>query len=52
MSITKTDISKIETFIADRKKAHAYYERRSKVYNAFIDMEEQAYSVGKLGKKV
>ena len=49
--LTQADIIKIESLIADRKKAHAYYERSSKVYNAFIDMENQAYAVGKLGKK-
>jgi len=49
--LTQSDIQKIESLISDRKKAHAYYERSSKVYNAFIDMENQAYSVGKLGKK-
>lgn len=51
MSLSKTDILKIESLIEDRKKVHAYYEQRSKVYNAFINMENQAFSVGKLGKK-
>jgi len=51
MELTNADIQKIENLIKDRKKAHAYYQERSKVYNAFIDMENQAYSVGKLGKK-
>ena len=51
MDLSNADIQKIEGLISDRKKAHAYYQERSKVYNAFIDMENQAYSVGKLGKK-
>jgi len=51
MELTNADILKIETLISERKKAHSYYQERSKVYNAFIDMENQAYAVGKLGKK-
>jgi len=51
MDLSQSDILKIESLISDRKKAHVYYERRSKVYNAFIDMENQAFSAGKLGKK-
>ncbi|NJN26291.1 MAG: carboxymuconolactone decarboxylase family protein [Cyclobacteriaceae bacterium] len=49
--LNKSDIQKIENLIADRKRGHAYFEQRSKVYNAFIDLENQAYAVGKLGKK-
>lgn len=51
MFLTNQDIQKIEKLITDRKQAHAYYEERSKVYNAFIDMEKQAFSPGKLEKK-
>ena len=51
MNLTKEDIVKIETLISDRKKAHAYYQQHSKVYNAFIDMENHAFSAGKLGRK-
>lgn len=51
MDLTNADIQKIENLISDRKKAHVYYQDRSKVYNAFIDLENQAYAVGKLGKK-
>ena len=51
MFLSSQDIQKIEKLIADRKQAHSYYEERSKVYNAFIDMENQAFSPGKLEKK-
>ena len=51
MYLSKQDITKIEKLISDRKQAHAYYQERSKVYNAFIDMEKQAFSPGKLEKK-
>ena len=51
MNLSKEDIQKIESLISDRKKAHAYFGRKSKVYNAFIDMENQAFSAGKLGRK-
>jgi len=51
MGLTKSDILKIESLISERKQAHAFYQSESKVYNAFIDMEKQAYISGKLGKK-
>ena len=51
MYLSDQDIQKIEKLVADRKQAHSYYEQRSKVYNAFIDMENQAFSPGKLEKK-
>lgn len=51
MFLSKQDIQKIERIIEDRKQAHSYYQERSKVYNAFIDMENQAFSHGKLEKK-
>ena len=51
MYLSDQDIQKIEKLVADRKQAHSYYGERSKVYNAFIDMEKQAFSPGKLEKK-
>jgi len=51
MNLSKGDIQKIEKLISDRKKAHSYYEERSRVYNAFINMEKQAFAAGKLDKK-
>lgn len=51
MFLTDQDIHKIEKLISDRKQAHSYYQQRSKVYNAFIDLEKQAFVPGKLDKK-
>lgn len=51
MDLTKNDIQKIETLVADRKKAHVYYQERSKVYTSFIEMENQAFAPGELDKK-
>lgn len=51
LEITQADIRQIETLISDRKKAHHYYQENSKVYNAFMGMEKQAYSSGKLDRK-
>lgn len=51
MNLSKEDIQKIETLIDDRKKAHAYYQEKSKVYTSFIEMENQAFSDGELEKK-
>lgn len=51
MFLTDQDIQKIEKLISDRKQAHSYYQQRSKVYNAFIDLERQAFMPGKLEKK-
>lgn len=47
----KTDQDKIEKIIADRNKAHRYYWKRSKVYQAFVQMEQAAYRDGFLDKK-
>jgi hypothetical protein len=44
MNLSKEDIQKIESLVADRKKAHAYYQERSKVYTSFIEMENHAFS--------
>jgi AhpD family alkylhydroperoxidase len=42
------DKEKIENIIKTRKKAHAYYSKKSNVYKAFLDMENKTYSDGKL----
>lgn len=51
IDLTESDIRKIKILIADRRKAHHYYKEKSKVYNAFLDMEIQAFSTGKLDRK-
>jgi AhpD family alkylhydroperoxidase len=45
------DREKIEKIILDRKKAHTYYLKNSKVYRSFADMEQKTYSDGELKKK-
>ena len=48
----KDDRIKIEKIIADRKEAHKFYFKKSKVYQSFVDMEQKTYSDGHLEKKV
>ena len=42
---------KIEEIIKLRKKAHAFYTKKSPVYNSFLDMEKRTYASGALSKK-
>lgn len=51
MELSKSDIEKIRSINEDRKKAHTYFKENSNVYNAFLDMENQAFHSGKLDKK-
>ena len=44
------DKERIERIIKSRKKAHVYYTKRSKVYQSFVNMEQQTYRDGKLSK--
>lgn len=44
------DKNKIEQIIKTRKQAHAYYLKRSKVYQSFVDMEQKTYTNGALTK--
>jgi AhpD family alkylhydroperoxidase len=44
------DKNKIEQIIKTRKQAHAYYLKRSKVYQSFVDMEQKTYTNGSLTK--
>ncbi|MCX6256229.1 MAG: carboxymuconolactone decarboxylase family protein [Bacteroidia bacterium] len=44
------DKEKIERIIKTRKKAHSFYSRKSKVFQSFIDMEQNTYKDGKLSK--
>jgi AhpD family alkylhydroperoxidase len=45
------DKKAIEHLIKNRKKAHAYYSKRSGVYQAFVAMEQKTYKDGALSKK-
>jgi len=47
----KTDADHIEKIVNTRKQAHSYYLRKSKVYRSFIEMEENTYKDGALGRK-
>lgn len=42
---------KIDHIVETRKKAHAYYLKKSKVYRSFLEMEKATYSDGDLDKK-
>jgi AhpD family alkylhydroperoxidase len=44
------DKEKIERIIKTRKKAHSFYSGKSKVFQSFIDMEQNTYKDGKLSK--
>jgi AhpD family alkylhydroperoxidase len=46
----QADKEKIESIIKTRKKAHAFYSKKSKVYKCFLDMEKHTYTDGKLSK--
>lgn len=45
------DKDKIEQLVKTRKKAHAFYTKKSKVYQSFVDMEQNTYKNGHLSKK-
>ena len=42
---------KIEQIIKTRKKAHAFYSKKSKVYQSFLNMEQARYTDGILKKQ-
>jgi AhpD family alkylhydroperoxidase len=44
------DKEKIEQIIQNRKQAHSYFSKRSKVYQSFVDMEHNTYKDGRLSK--
>lgn len=46
-----SDKERIDQLVKARKKAHAFYYRKSKVYQSFVDMEHNTYKDGKLSKK-
>ena len=45
-----SDKDKIELIIKTRKQAHSFYSMKSKVYQSFVDMEQNTYRDGKLSK--
>lgn len=45
------DKTRIEQTIELRKRAHSFYSKNSRVYNAFLDMEKNTYTDGALRKK-
>jgi len=45
------DKNKIEQLVKTRKKAHSFYSKKSKVYQSFVDMEQNTYKDGHLSKK-
>lgn len=45
------DKEKIEQIVKTRKKAHSFYSKKSKVYQSFVDMEQNTYKDGALSKK-
>jgi AhpD family alkylhydroperoxidase len=44
------DKEKIERIIQTRKKAHSFYNLKSKVYKSFVSMEQNTYKDGRLSK--
>lgn len=45
-----TEKEKIEAIIKNRKKAHAFFLKKSEVYKAFVGMEQATYKDGALSK--
>lgn len=46
-----TNNESIRNIVAQRKKAHKLYRENSKVYQAFVEMEQRTYQDGALDKK-
>ncbi len=42
---------KIKKIVSDRKRAHKFFNEKSDVYRAFVEMENKAFSEGQLEKK-
>jgi len=47
----ETNNESIRNIVAQRKKAHKFYRENSKVYQAFMEMEQRTYQDGALDKK-
>ena len=41
---------KIEELVQARKRSHTYFSKKSRVYQSFMDMEQNTYKNGKLSK--
>lgn len=50
--MANNDSEKIAQIVETRKKAHAWYLKKSKVYRSFLDMEKNTYSDGALEKRI
>ena len=48
--MNNTDKEKIEGIIRTRKRAHSYFSKKSKVYQSFMDMEQNTFKNGRLSK--
>jgi AhpD family alkylhydroperoxidase len=46
----KTYKEKIEEIVRTRKRAHTYFSKKSRVYQSFMDMEQNTYKNGRLSK--
>ncbi|GET22201.1 carboxymuconolactone decarboxylase family protein [Prolixibacter denitrificans] len=46
-----TNNEAIQNIVTQRKKAHEFYRKNSKVYQAFVEMEQRTYQDGALAKK-
>jgi AhpD family alkylhydroperoxidase len=47
----KSDKEKIEQIKITRKKAHSFYLKKSRVYQSFVEMEQNTFKNGELSKK-
>jgi len=45
------DKDRIGQIVKTRKKAHSFYLKKSKVYQSFVEMEQNTYKDGKLTKR-
>jgi hypothetical protein len=43
-----TDKERIEQLVETRKKAHPFCNRKSRVYQSFVEMEQNTYKNGQL----
>ncbi len=49
--MNNSDKEKLTQIINTRKRAHSFYSKKSKVYQSFVDMEQNTYKDGALAKK-